>query len=475
MKKIVIAVSVFLLTYGCATQSKTTGPNLDVAWSAPDMPSEQVPLRITTLGSTPSNATDGSVRLGVAHSLQTIGDATGLGEVFALSEGQDIQVPAENEASNSKKKEGDGSRKVNKEDINTLGLMAGDLGIAAAEQNDMDTAARSLDLALLIMTSFSRLNDESAKKAASLWGSESLKDFKGEPHERAVVFLWRGLVHIAQGDLQNARACFMSANLEDQFAKDMTQRGNWFIADLLERQCSLWLGDGLETSVTDRMTQTYPSVTIPETTKDQTVLLVCALGYPPLKTASGHHGSLLAYERLKSDASSAVILPPGAPSPTQLMWAEDVVMQAATRGPREMDEHLAKEAKKKDQLKKTGDVMEMLGGFLPYGDILQYGGQAVRGASAKAKAFADTRSLHCLSSELAVGLYRPSDLPEGSTIQILDTSGNAVASAALPVITDGSKPTVIIVRYAGRPGAPERISVAASTPEASAPQETESK
>ncbi|MEC8183119.1 MAG: hypothetical protein VX123_13805 [Pseudomonadota bacterium] len=44
--------------------------------------------------------------------------------------------------------------------------------------------------------------------ARSNFAREDVKDFKGEPFERAMVFYYLGLSYLALGDFENARASF---------------------------------------------------------------------------------------------------------------------------------------------------------------------------------------------------------------------------------------------------------------------------
>lgn len=459
MKKDVwILLSFALLISGCV--AKEEGPNLDVMWNVPQPAPENIPIEVTVLSETPPRD-DGVLEKCYANWVSTAMNA-GLGEVLALAAGEEIEIPDQpldiqsatnSSKKNNKKAEGEtaGLRKVNKEAITELALMSADLGIVALEKGNIDLSAKSLDIALQIMTSFGG-NEKNLKKALSLWGSESMKEFKGEPHERAVVFFWRGLTYLTEGDLDNARACFRSANLEDEYAKDPDQRGNWIVADIMERQCSVWIGDGLEESLGDRMRLAYPGVPIPPALKDTTVVIVFALGYPPLKQAAGYHGSMLAYQRADIGAAGAVIVPSGQIEPKKAEPMEDIVMQAVCRGQRATDQKLDKMAKTKDNLKRGGDIMEQVGGQLPYiGILFQIGGQAMRGAAAKTKAFADTRSLCSIPSYVAVALMRPQDVSAGARLQILSEDGNSLAEADMPSISESSKPVVVIVRYVGFP------------------------
>ncbi|WP_206680136.1 hypothetical protein, partial [Salmonella enterica] len=59
------------------------------------------------------------------------------------------------------------------------------LALAAIEVKRPDMAERALDMAnARILRIYA--NDPNAQKAKSLWSAESVKDWKGEPYERAM-------------------------------------------------------------------------------------------------------------------------------------------------------------------------------------------------------------------------------------------------------------------------------------------------
>lgn len=65
-------------------------------------------------------------------------------------------------------------------------------------------------------------DDPNAQKARSVWSAEEVKDFKGEPYERAMAFFYRALLYLREGDFQNARASFLQADLQN--AMGQTER-----------------------------------------------------------------------------------------------------------------------------------------------------------------------------------------------------------------------------------------------------------
>ena len=60
------------------------------------------------------------------------------------------------------------------------------LGLEAIDQGHLDVAARAFDAAIARIELI-YANSESAKKARSMWSSEGVKDFKGEPYERTMT------------------------------------------------------------------------------------------------------------------------------------------------------------------------------------------------------------------------------------------------------------------------------------------------
>ncbi|WP_444634815.1 hypothetical protein [Cupriavidus oxalaticus] len=92
------------------------------------------------------------------------------------------------------------------------------LGLAALEAGQPRVAERAFDMAAArILRIYA--DDPNAQQARSLWSAESVKDFKGEPYERAMTFYYRGLLYAAAGDYQNARAAFLQADIQNAFGQ----------------------------------------------------------------------------------------------------------------------------------------------------------------------------------------------------------------------------------------------------------------
>ena len=89
--------------------------------------------------------------------------------------------------------------------------------------------------------------DDAAAKARGLFSAEGTKNFIGEPYERAMAYYYRGLLYWQDGEVDNARACFRSAELSDSEAEGAEHRGDFVIMDYLAGLASVKLGtDGAD-------------------------------------------------------------------------------------------------------------------------------------------------------------------------------------------------------------------------------------
>jgi hypothetical protein len=88
------------------------------------------------------------------------------------------------------------------------------LALASLELSRRDIARAALDESTARIQRI-YANDPNAEKAKSLWAAESVKDFKGEPYERAMAFYYRGLLYLADADPDNASAAFLQADYQN--------------------------------------------------------------------------------------------------------------------------------------------------------------------------------------------------------------------------------------------------------------------
>src|SRR5688572_17753250 len=100
------------------------------------------------------------------------------------------------------------------------------IGMAALAAGDIELAEKAFDAAVTRIDLIYADNPE-AQKAKSLWTAEKIKDYKGEPYERAMAHFYRGLVYAARGDFQNARALFKQADYQDTVAEAEQYAGDF--------------------------------------------------------------------------------------------------------------------------------------------------------------------------------------------------------------------------------------------------------
>ena len=342
------------------------------------------------------------------------------------------------------------------------------LGIAAVHRGALQEAENALDEALSIMEA--NITDQGKlDEVISLRGSEKSKIFKGEPYERVMCLLYRGIVYLAKGDYDNARACFKSAQLQDAKidAESKAEFGRWVSLEYL-------------TFITDRLGDKASEASFPTEIPDELAIgdfnegddsvLIVAAGLTPIKIQEqiekGKYG--LSYNPVSSRVSSikiyrecdyealpqddgALTLRPltaiGRPS-------EDIFIQAVSHGRRSMDGVLRAKRRIKDSAEKTGDVAEGIGVALAqiggtYAMPLVFIAAGVsahqRRKAAKADSVADLRQIMNIPGELYLTSVKAHESP--LVLQALDSGGNEICSKkiSIPVIQD-TRPKVVLVR-----------------------------
>src|SRR5688572_12171081 len=117
-------------------------------------------------------------------------------------------------------------------------------GLAALRQGNYSEAKGQLDAAIARISNIMG-KDEAARKARGYFHAESKKTFIGEPYERAMAYYYRGILYWMDGELDNARACFRSAALEDSGPADKKYASDYVLLDYLDGLASVKLaGDG---------------------------------------------------------------------------------------------------------------------------------------------------------------------------------------------------------------------------------------
>ncbi len=96
-------------------------------------------------------------------------------------------------------------------------------GLAALDAGEIVLAERTFEEALGPIEAL-YANSPAAERARSLWAAEREKEFRGEAHERAMAFLYRGLIELARGDHGAARATFAQGLVQTTYGSTLQDR-----------------------------------------------------------------------------------------------------------------------------------------------------------------------------------------------------------------------------------------------------------
>lgn len=223
--------------------------------------------------------------------------------------------------------EGERNRVLNQMEIGTRHFWSGSLREAVAS---FDACIRDIETVFL--------NDPSVTKARSLWYEEGAKTFKGEPYERAMVYYYRGLIFLADGDYENARASFRQGTMQDAFAEEEQYQADFALLYFLEAWASHLNGDkDLRDETLKRLKTLRPD--FPGIDEADDMLLLAETGLAPRKLGDGANHSYFVFRRGKGFKEDRAALAMG--SERVLLYPiEDIYRQASTRGGREIDQIL---------------------------------------------------------------------------------------------------------------------------------------
>ena len=325
---------------------------------------------------------------------------------------------------------------------------------AAMRQGNYSLAKQYLDDALLTLGGIYG-NDPNARKARSYFHGEAKKTFIGEPYERSMAYIYRGIIYWMDGEPDNARACFRSAEFEDSDAEKHEYAGDWVLADYLDGLATAKLGgDGMDAF--KRAQALARGVKLPPYNPKANVLLFLEFGPGPTKYAAGQYGEELRIRTVPSRVTSAEVRVDSlrfAVAPT-----DDVCFQATTRGGRVMDHILGNKAVFKGTTDTVGNVA-LIGGLTTaavsrdrtaqeVGLGIALAGLVSKVVSAATVAAADTRTWDNLPHYLSFACL---PLPVGQhvvTVQFLDPSHRVLANLTKTItinITTTDRDKVVFV------------------------------
>ena len=325
---------------------------------------------------------------------------------------------------------------------------------AAMRQGKYDVAKPLFDDALLTLQGIYG-NDPEARTARGYFSAEAKKNFIGEPYERSMAYFYRGVIYWMDGELDNARACFKSAEFEDSDAEKKEYAGDWVLPDYLDGLATAKLG-GDGSDALKRAQANARNITVPPYNLNANVLFVVEFGPGPLKYASGQYGEELRFRTRPSPVLSARIQTTGVNltvAPT-----DDVNFQATTRGGRVMDHVLANKAVFKGTTSAVGDVA-LIGGLTTAAASGNHTTQAVglgialaglisKGISAATTPEADTRTWDNLPQFISFATATLSPGPHVVRVEFLDAAGKPVENLTkiinLEIPNDGRNKLIFV-------------------------------
>ena len=328
------------------------------------------------------------------------------------------------------------------------------LAAAAMRRGQFALAKQNLDDALLTLGGIYG-KDADAKKARGYFHAEARKTFIGEPYERAMAYIYRGMLYWMDGEPDNARACFRSAEVEDGDAQSHEYAGDWVLPEYLDGLATTKLhGDGSDAF--NRAQPVAKGVTLPPYLPNANALFFIEFGPGPTKFATGPYGEELRFHTVPSPVTSAELKVDALQIP--IAPTDDVNFQATTRGGRVMDHILGNKAVFKSTTDAVGDVA-LIGGLTTaavsrdrtaqeVGLGIALAGLVSKVVSAATTPAADTRSWDNLPRYLS---FVSLPLPVGqhvATLQFHDSAGQVLPNLTKTItinITTTDRDKVVFV------------------------------
>ncbi len=290
-------------------------------------------------------------------------------------------------------------------------------------------------------------NDADAKKARSLFQSESRKTFIGEPYERVMAYYYRGILYWMDGELDNARACFRSAQFQDADTEKHEYAADYVLLDYLDGYTTAKLGGDGADELKRAQANAKNSAPPPYYTKAN-VMIFLEFGRGPVKWAAGRHEEQLRF-RPGPPGAQSVVLKLGAQK-FPLIGYDDLYFQATTRGGREMDHILANKAVFKNAANVIGDAAIIssvaLAGHREGEAALAVAGVAIisKILSGAANAEADIRAWDTLPRYLS---FAALELPPGQhsvIVDFLDGGGRLLLTKTVTFTVPADKRDVVL-------------------------------
>ncbi len=347
-------------------------------------------------------------------------------------------------------------------------LHLNEMAVEAMRRGEHDLARRALDEAILNINAVFGTTPE-ARRARSIFFSEDVKLFKGDPHERSMTFLYRGLLYMQERDWENARAMFRSGLLQDAFAEEEQHRADWAIFDYLIAVCEARMrrpfyaeqAHGRSQAILEDFPERYRELTgqllrtgpgafpLPEV--EHNLLVVAQVGAAPKKVRGGRYGQFQVIERRSRGEPRASLRLGESETNRRIPIVDSVYYQAATRGGRPFDAIQGRKviAKEGSEILATGSLYSGLVVLDAAGnrDTALVGAGLVGAGIALAifaelvQPGADVRQWQSIPD--AIGVYTGTVPPGAHRIEVRSGTGRA-ASAKLKVPEPGEDLAVVV-------------------------------
>lgn len=321
------------------------------------------------------------------------------------------------------------------------------IGLAALAIGKIDVAEKALDGAAFRIDLIYADNPE-AQKAKSLWTAEKVKDYKGEPYERAMAFFYRGLAYAARGDFQNARALFKQADYQDTVAEGEAFQGDFGLMPYMAGWASYCDGNvGMAKEflqMAAKGDRNYAALSV-----EQPVLVLYETGRAPFKYGAGRTGEALKWQPHPIPAQNVVAACGGEPNTCfveKFVVGADIGFQATTRGGRAFDAILGGKADFKEgaqNISKVGMTIGAVGadaammtGSSDMAGIAAIGmlaGLVAQGVADSTQTQADIREWEQLPGIVWLGTGQQLQNAPNATVSVSTVGMPADAQTALPL------------------------------------------
>jgi len=301
-----------------------------------------------------------------------------------------------------------------------------ELAVAALEVGDERAAFDALHKASKIMGTLESTKGEVAR---AVLGEESTKTWKGDPYERCMNCLYKGLLYWRRGELDNASACFRRGLLADAVSEAGDHQRDFAALSFLLGWVSTLRGkeDQAKRAFDEarRFSPRNPHADDPRPDRFN-ILIIADIGRGPLKFADGPGGHVARFmPRNHADGGIAVYVDGRKAGFSYPLT--DLYKQATTRGEQALDGIRAGKAFFKGATKAVGIITASEGLFRGRPEMVAIGiGLMLLSEAIRPRA--DTRhwallpaQIHCLPVRITPG-------PHTIRVRALDRKGRPISN-----------------------------------------------